>query len=203
LQLLHSPASPFVRKVRIVARELDIASQIELVQVATTPVKTASEVARANPLGKIPALIRDDGPTIFDSRVICRYLDAKAGGSLYPAAQIWEILTLEALCDGMMEAAVLITYERRLRDEDKRHGSWLDGQRGRIERGVAALEEIWLSHLQGPLNAGQVGAGAALGYLDFRHPDLEWRAGRDALARWYATFLERPSMQETAPPDGA
>ena len=84
MQLLHSPASPFVRKVRVIAIEIGLAPQIRLVQVQTTPVKTADEVAQSNPLGKIPALIRDDGPAIYDSRVICRYLDSQANAGLYP-----------------------------------------------------------------------------------------------------------------------
>ncbi len=203
MQLLHSPASPFVRKVRVTAIETGLAPQITLVPVQTAAVNTAAEVAQANPLGKIPVLIRDDGPALYDSRVICRYLDDRAGARLYPAGRIWEVLTLEALADGIMDAAVLITYERRFRDEAAQHQGWIDGQRGRISRGLDALGEMWLSHLQGPLSAAQIATGCALGYLDFRHPDLSWREGRDDLAQWYARFAERPAMVETQPPADA
>ncbi len=203
MQLLHSPASPFVRKVRVAAIELGLAPRITLVPVQTAPVKTAPEVAGANPLGKIPALIRDDGPAIYDSRVICRYLDRLARGRLYPEPRIWEVLTLEALADGIMDAAVLVTYEKRFRDEAQRHEGWIHGQIGRITRSLDALGEVWLSHLEGPLTAGQIGVGCALAYLDFRHGDLGWRDGREALAAWHGRFSERPSMIETRPPEGA
>ena len=118
-------------------------------------------------------------------------------------SRIWEILTLEALADGIMDAAVLITYEKRVRPEDQRHAGWLDGQRARVARGLDALEEEWMSHLHGPLNAGQVAVGCALGYLDFRHPDITWREGHTQLAAWFERFAERPSMVETSPPTGA
>ena len=112
LQLIQSPASPFARKVRVVILEAGLADRVDLVPVATTPLAQDATLARTNPLAKIPALVRDDGPTIYDSRVINRYLDDVAAADLYPAGRIWEVLTLEAMADGVMEAAVLITYER-------------------------------------------------------------------------------------------
>ncbi len=199
MQLLHSPASPFARKVRVVAQEAGLAGQIELVAVTTTPVATADAVAAVNPLGKIPTLIRDNGPALFDSRVICRYLDAIAGAGLYPEARLWETLAVEALADGIAEAAILMVYETRFRDEDKRHEGWLAGQREKIVRGLDALEDPWRSHLAGRLTAGQIAVGCALGYLDLRHGGLDWREGRPALAAWDARFAERPSMAATVP----
>ena len=199
MQLLSSPASPFVRKVLVLAREAGVADRIQVIEAKTTPVATASEVAAANPIGKIPTLIRDDGPAIFDSRVICRYLDAIAGAGLYPESRLWETLTVEALADGMTEAAVLMIYEQRFRDEDKRSESWLAGQRDKIVRALDALEDPWRSHLTGKVTAAQIAVAAGLGYLDFRHPNLEWRLGRSELASWYARFAERPSMTATAP----
>ena len=103
MTLLGALASPFVRKVRVLLMETgqdDIAMQ----EVATTPVATAPEVAAANPVGKIPALIRDDGPTLYDSRVICRFLDARARAGFYPEARLWDTLTLEATAEGIMSS---------------------------------------------------------------------------------------------------
>jgi len=199
MTLLGAPASPFVRKVRVLLMETgqnDIAMQ----EVATTPVATAPEVAAANPVGKIPALIRDDGPTLYDSRVICRYLDTRAGGRLYPEARLWETLTLEATAEGIMEAAVLMVYEARVRPEEMRYQPWLDAQWAKVTRALDALDTRWMSHLYGPLDMGQVAVGCALGYLDFRHPDKDWRSGREALTAWAARFAERDAMRATMPP---
>lgn len=199
MQLIQSPRSPFVRKVRVVILETGLADQVEMVPVETSPMDQEPGLARANPLAKIPALVRDDGPAIYDSRVITRYLDQVAGAGLYPAGRIWEILTLEATADGVMEAAVLMMYERKFREEDHRSEAWLRGQRQRIERTLDAIGDRWMSHLGGRLNIGQIGVACALGYLDFRHPDMDWRNGRKGLEDWYAGFSERESMRATAP----
>jgi len=198
-QLLGNPASPFVRKVRVVLHESGLADQVEETTVTTTPTAPAGEVTAAHALGKIPALIRPDGCTLYDSRVITRYLDARAGGKLYPPSHIWETLTLEATGDGIMEAAVLMVYEGRCRPEDKQDHGWVDAQWGKIENALDALAERWMSHLAGPVDAGVIAIGCALGYLDFRHPDREWRKGRDALDDWYAVFAERDAMKATRP----
>lgn len=198
ITLLSASASPFVRKVRVLLLETG-QDDVTLQDVATTPVATAPEVAAANPVGKIPALIRDDGPTIYDSRVICRFLDDRAKAGLYPEHQLWDTLTLEATGDGIMDAAVLMVYEARVRPEDMRYQPWLDAQWGKIARALDALDTRWMSHLHGSLDMGQIAIGCALGYLDFRHPDKEWRKGRDALAAWEARFAERPSMRATIP----
>ena len=156
-------------------------------------------VAR-NPLGKIPTLERDDGPALYDSRVICRYLDDLAGGRLYPEKpRLWETLTLEATGDGIMEAAVLMVYEERTRPEEQRFAPWVEGQWAKIARALDALEARWLAHLAGPLDAGQIAVGCALGYVDFRHAARDWRAGRPGLAAWEARFAARPAMQATRP----
>ncbi len=199
MKLLMSPASPFVRKVRVVIREAGLTAGIEEVAVSTTPVASAPEVVAANPLGKIPALIRDDGPALYDSRVITRYLDHLAGATLYPATRLWEVLTLEATADAIMEAAVLMIYEVRTRPEGERSPGWIAAQWDKVERGVAAIEARWMSHLAGPLNAAQIAVGCALGYLDLRHADRDWRAANPALGAWFADFAKRPSMVDTAP----
>ena len=199
MQLLTSPASPFARKVRIMIKETGQEDDVELVQVMTTPITPAADVAAANPLKKIPALIRPDGPTLYDSRVITRYLDARVGAGLYPEARIWEVLTLEATGDAMMDAAALMTYEVRLRPEDKQDHTWLDAQWGKVMGGLDALENRWLSHLSGPLDMAQISIASALGYLDLRHDARGWRKGHDALDDWFAVFSQRPAFQETMP----
>ena len=196
--LLGSPLSPFVRKARVVIAELGI-DDIPFEQVATSPVHGEDRINAANPLGKIPALVRDEGPTLYDSRVITRYLDATRGGNLYPAARLWEVLTLEATADGIMEAAVGMIYEERYRPEEIRFAPWIEGQWGKVSRALDAIEGQWMSHLSGPLDMGQIAVGCALGYLDLRHGARDWRAGRPALAAWYAKFSERPAMTTTAP----
>lgn len=199
MKLLISPPSPFVRKVRVLLREADLIDAVTEVPVSTSPVDTAAEVMAANPVGKIPALIRADGPALFDSRVICRYLDAHAGAGLYPESRLWEVLTLEALADGIMEAAVAITYERRLRPDAQQSPEWIEAQWAKAHRGVAAIEDRWMSHLHGPLTMAQIGVACALSYLDLRHDDRNWRAGHPALADWHAAFSARTSMTETPP----
>lgn len=199
MQLLFSPASPFVRKVRVVLHETGQTDAVSLVPTSTTPIAPAAEVTSAHALKKIPALIRPDGCTLYDSRVITRYLDARRGGKLYPESHIWETLTLEATGDGIMDAAVLMVYEGRCRPDDKQDTSWLDAQWGKIENALDALNERWMSHLAGPLDAGAISVGCALGYLDFRHADRPWRKGRDALDDWFAVFSERDSMIATLP----
>ncbi|MET4128997.1 glutathione S-transferase [Roseovarius sp. MBR-6] len=199
MQLISSPASPFVRKVRVLLHETGLATQVEELPVATTALATAPEAMAANPLGKIPALLRADGPAIYDSRVICRYLDAKAGAALYPEARLWEVLTLEATADGIMESGVLMVYETRLRPEGARSEPWVEAQWAKIARALDALEERWMSHLAGPLDMGQIAVACALGYLDFRHDARGWRDGHPALAAWYEGFAARDSMAQTAP----
>ncbi|WP_424941451.1 glutathione S-transferase [Aliiroseovarius sp. S253] len=199
MQLITADPSPFARKVRVLLRETGLEGDVEEVTVATLPTAPNPAVTAANPLSKIPALIRPDGPALYDSRVITRFLDARSGGKLYPENQIWDILTLEATADAIMDAAVLMTYELRLRPEGMRFDDWIEGQWGKIEGALDALNTRWMSHLSGPLDMGQISVGCALGYLDFRHDARGWRKGRDALDDWFAVFCERESMKATKP----
>ncbi len=199
MKLISSPLSPFVRKVRVLLIESGLADRVEVLNVTTTPLDTDLQAAAANPLGKIPALIREDGPALYDSRVITRYLDAQSGGRFYPESRLWEVLTLEATADGIMEAAVLMIYEERFRPEGLRHAPWVEGQWAKVARALNAVNARWMSHLAGPLDMSQIAIGCALGYLDFRHDARGWRADNPALADWYATFSTRESMVRTAP----
>lgn len=199
MQLLISPASPFVRKVRVLLREADLMDTVEEVNVTTTPMNSAPEVVAANPMGKIPALIRADGPGIYDSRVITRFLDDHAGANLYPQSRIWEILTLEATADAIMDAAVAMSYEARLRPANEQSSDWVEAQWTKAARGIAAINSRWMSHLTGPLNIGQIGVACALSYIDLRHDDRGWRKGNEALGSWHAEFSARDSMVSTKP----
>jgi len=199
MQLIASPLSPFVRKVRVLLHETGLADQVTVVNLATTPLETDPNAASANPLGKIPALVREGGATLYDSRVITRYLDDMAGGGLYPQTRLWEVLTLEATAEGIMEAALAMTYEARFRPEEMQYAPWVEAQWAKIARALDAVEARWMSHLAGPLDMSHIAMGCALGYLDFRHEARGWRAGRPALETWYAGFSTRESMALTAP----
>lgn len=200
MRLYHSPASPFVRKVMVLLLESGRADAVTVVPASGTAVDPGTMPVDHNPLGKIPALERAQGQTLYDSRVICRYLDDHFGMGLYPAPpRLWETLVLEATADGILDAAVLMVYEARIRPEDLRYAPWVEGQWGKVARALDALEARWMDHLEGPLDIGHIGVGCALGYLDFRHAARDWRAGRPRLAAWEAAFRARPSMMATAP----
>ncbi|MBO9445944.1 glutathione S-transferase [Ruegeria sp. R14_0] len=201
MKLYFSPTSPYVRKVMVLLHETDQLQDVELMTTATTPMSPAEPLLAKAPLTKVPALERPDGPTLFDSRVICSFLNDRAQAGLYQdGPRHWDVLTLEALADGILDAALLITYEGRMRPEDKQWDDWSDAQWTKIERACAALNQRWMAHLSGQLDMGQVAVACALGYLDFRHDARGWRKGNDALAAWYETFALRPSMVATQPP---
>lgn len=203
MKLYSSQTSPFARKVRILLHETGQLDDVEIVAATGTPLDPQTMPVAQNPLGKLPALERGDGPAIYDSRVICRFLDARIGGRLYPLGnRLWETLTLEATADGIMDAAILMVYETRIRPEGKRFPDWVEGQWQKIARSVAAVDRRWISHLNAPLDMGQVAMACALGYLDFRHADRNWRLGNDALADWFNVFSKRESFAATVPPSG-
>lgn len=199
MQLLSSPASPFARTCQVMALELGL-TDMQVVGVSASPMGGDDAINSANPSGKIPALIRDDGPAIYDSRVINRYLDAQVDGGLYPDGRLWDVLALEANANAIMEAAVGIVYERRLRPPEYHYEPWMEAQWVKVTRSLDMLEARSMPLLAGPVTAAQIAVGCALGYLDFRHADRDWRPGRAALAAWAETFLARPSMVATAPP---
>lgn len=200
MKLYHNPASPFVRKVMVMLHETGLAAGVELIPAAGHPTDAGTMPVAENPLGKLPTLVREDGPAIYDSRVICRYIDHRAGAGLYPdPPELWETLTLEATADGIMDAAILMVYETRSRPEERRHPDWVAGQWAKIARALDTVEARWMAHLHGPFDAAQIAMGCALGYLDFRLGDRDWRDGRAALAAWEAGFAARDSMTATAP----
>ena len=200
MKLYHAPASPFVRKVMVLLHEAEATDRVTLIPAAGTPLDPGTLPVDRNPLGKIPALERPEGPTLYDSRVITRYLDDLLHAGLYPAPpHLWDTLVIEATGDGIAEAAVLMRYETFVRPEATRSPAWVEAQWGKIARALTALEERWTSHLSGPIDMGQIAVGAALGYLDFRHAERDWRATHPALAAWFTAFSTRPAMRATAP----
>ena len=202
MKLWYSPASPFVRKCMIVAHERDIADQIELLEAAANVVNPDKRIVQSNPTGKIPTMVLDDGSVLFDSRVICAYLDSiHDGKKLMPRSGVkrFEIMTLEALGDGIMDAAVNNRYEMALRPAEFRWQAWSDGQMGKVNAALDQIEEKWLKSLGRVPNMGSIAVAAALGYLDYRYADLDWRKGRKGLARWFKRFSQRPSFEASRP----
>lgn len=200
MKLYHAPASPFVRKVTVLLHEAKATDRVTLVPASGHPLDPGTMPVDRNPLGKIPALERPDGPTLYDSRVITRYLDDLLKAGLYPVApHLWDTLVIEATGDGIAEAAVLMRYEYSVRPEPSQSAEWVDAQWAKIDRALSALEDRWMSHLAGPVDMGQVAVGCALGYIGFRHADRDWQAAHPALATWWEQFSRRSAMEATAP----
>ena len=200
MKLNYSPTSPYVRKVLVSALELGLAGRIE--KVDSNPWDEADALPATNPLGKVPALTTYDGQVLFDSLVICDYLDGlQPTPSLIPreAAARTAVLRLHAAADGILDAAVLRLIERARRPEAYRWPEWDARQKGKIERALGLLESE-AEALGEPLTLVPITLGCALGYLDFRFPEEDWRAGHPKLAAWYQDFGSRPSMRDTAPP---
>ncbi len=194
MKLYGTPISPFTRKAMVVAHELGLKYEL-----LARP-DDAEAFRRINPLGKIPALVLDDGSALIDSPVICEYLNALGGGKFFPGASVWrnangrwKAIGLQALGDGIADAAVACIVEGRQPIPNQGH---IDRHRLAMEFGLNALEHMTFSD---PPTIGEITTGCALGYLDFRMPDLDWRASRPRLASWYAAFAQFPSMQATQP----
>jgi len=203
MTLFHNPASPYVRKVMVLLHETGQLDRVALQASQLTPVNPDAALNQDNPLGKIPALRLADGNVLYDSRVILDYLDQQhVGNPLIPreGSARWRRLTLAALADGIMDASVLIRYELALRAPEKHWEQWLDGQRDKIRRALAVLEADAITELASHFDVAAISVACALGYLDFRHPDLQWRDAQPQLAAWYAEVSQRPSMLATQPP---
>ncbi len=196
--LHHNPASPFVRMVRVLAHETGQADDIEESVATILPIERHAATSDANPLGRIPTLVTDDGEAIFDSRVICAYLANRAGNTEIHPSTNFRVMTLFALAQGLCDSAVNLRYETGLRPEALQWDQWINRQRERIGIVLDDLNANWQDDLSA-VHVGSIGVAAALGYLDFRYPDLGWRDGRDGLAAFYESFSQRPSMQATVP----
>ncbi len=198
--LRSSPASPFVRKVRIAAAVLDLDREITLENADTS--NPSDSIRQQNPLGKIPALTVEDGRVLFDSRVILDYLDHRAGGGrIIPKDAEARVAAqrLEALADGILDASILTVYEARWRAAEKHEPKWLEHQGGKVTRALAALEAA-PPPVDSPPNIGQIALACALGYQDFRFHGT-WRASHPRLVKWLDTFAAQvPAYAATKPP---
>jgi glutathione S-transferase len=200
MQLHYNVASPFVRKVMAVAIETGLAERIDPVKSVPSPVAPVAELNADNPLGKVPCLVTDDGAALYDSRVICEYLDSlHHGPKMFPpsGAARWTALRRQALADGIMDAAVLTRYETFMRPEEARWDAWIASQKQKFRRGLDALEVEGAS--LDVVDIGTLAIACALGYLDFRFADENWRVGRPRLAAWFDQFAKRPSIATTGP----
>jgi glutathione S-transferase len=201
MKLHYNVASPFVRKVRAVAIETGLDDRLEPVTRMMTPVKPDAELVRDNPLGKVPCLVTDEGTVLYDSRVVCEYLDSlHAGPKMFPGAgpARWTALRRQAEGDGIMDAGVLARYETFIRPEEHRWGEWIVNQKLKFRRALDALEAE-AGGFGDTVDIGTITIGCALGYLDFRYADEGWREPRPELAAWFGRFAARPSMARTAP----
>lgn len=200
MRLFFSPASPYVRKVMVLAHETGLADRITHVDCAASPVARDPSIVKVNPTGKIPALILDDGTALYDSRVICQYLDTLHGGTrMYTAGgpARFDVLTREALADGLLDAALLARYETVMRPAEKLWPEWLQGQMDKIDSSLDRMAATVAGRQD--IDAGQIACACALGYLDFRFPDHDWRSSRPRLAEWFEGMARRESMVETMP----
>ena len=196
--LRNAPPSPFGRKVRIAAALCGLDDRMEIVIADTTD--PADPLRTQNPLGKIPALILEDGTVIYDSPVIAEYLDARAGGGVViPAGnERFPALIMQALADGIMDASLLLVYEGRFRSPETHNQRWIESQRGKVERGLARLEASppALSHRP---HVGQIALACALGYQDLRFEGM-WRGVYPRLVAWLDEFAAKvPSFATTRP----
>jgi len=197
MKLFYSPTSPYVRKVRMVILEKGLTDLIEIDQ--RSPYDLEDALIAANPLCKVPALVLEDGSTLFDSPVICEYLDSlKPSPKLMPeGAGRWSVMRMVALADGMTDAAYNARMES-MRPDGEKSAKEIAAQQARIMRGIAALDA---GELPGPdvLDLGTIALGASLGYTDLRHDDLNWRDNHPNLAAWMEEAGKRPSFQATIP----
>ena len=198
--LSHSHTSPFVRKVIVLLHETGLVDDvtIETVDGWSEPEQLTDD----NPLSMVPTLVLDDGSSLYDSPVICDFLDHRhAGPAMIPAdgAARWQVLREQALADGILDSAVLIFVETGKRPEDKRWDWWLELKRRAITRSLDLLEQR-VDELGGRVDLGTISIAVALAYLDLRGAVGEWRDPRPRLAAWFAEFAQRPSMIATAPP---
>ena len=196
MKLRYGSTSPFVRKVLVTAIETGQENEIERVKTNTAD----PELATCNPLNKIPALTLEDGAVLIDSAVICEFLDSRKGGKLFPKDAVrWPTLSRMALCDGIMDAAILRRYETQ-RPEALRSAEWDARQKGKVDNSLAALERE-ASSFGDRVDISTLTVAIMLDYLDFRFAHEAWRDAHPNLAKWHKTFAARPSLKATMPAD--
>lgn len=199
MTLRASATSPYVRKVRAVLIETGLDERVT--RIPTDAWSADTDLPKDNPLGKVPALTTEDGLVLFDSPVICEYLDGlHDGAKLFPAPgpARWRALRQQAMADGICDAAIARRLDAQ-RPEAQQSAAWQERQRAAIARTCDLLERE-AGELSGPVTIGSLAVAVALGYLDLRWPGDQWRQGRPALARWYEGMSARRSLAETVPP---
>ncbi len=197
MKLYTSPTTPFGNKILVLLHEADLLAKVAVEVVAGTPLDLGSLPVAHNPLGKIPVLVLDDGTAVYDSRVISRFLDDHFGLGIYPTgAALWPALAREAAIDGIIESAVSMAYEVRLRPENLRFDGWIDAQWAKVTR---TLDMFEAAPPTGEIKMEHIALACALAYLDFRHDARGWRDGRPRLAVWQGVMAGRESMRSTQP----
>ena len=201
MKLHWSPKSPYVRKVMICVAELDLGSRIELQRSVAAMLAPNERLMQDNPLSKIPTLVLDDGVALFDSAVICEYLDHLAGDSLFPASgpARWQALRWQAFGNGLLDLSILWRNER---ERDVPLPELIDAFQLKALASLRHLDDETSALEQAAFSIGQVSVGCALGYLDYRFAALQWRGHAPRLAAWYGALCRRPSLASTAPQDG-
>ncbi|OZI19486.1 glutathione S-transferase [Bordetella genomosp. 9] len=204
MKLHWSPRSPFVRKVMIVLYEAGIEDRVQCVRTPVAMDKPNLDLVRDNPLIKLPTLVLDDGTSIYDSRVICAYLDELAGAGLVPAEPRARLTAerRQALGDGLLDVLLLFRQERN-KPPSRQTPEWLDAFALKRDAVLKALEREAPALRETRFDLGLIAIGCALSYLDYRYADLPWRDGHPALAAWHRDFCARPSVARTAPDDAA
>jgi len=203
MRLLYAPTSPFVRKVMVCAHLGGLAERIQWLDSAAHPVRRDDRIAAHNPLAKVPSLLLDDGQSLYDSRVICEYIDSLGSAGIFPDAgpARWTALTRQALGDGLLDAALLARYELTARPPEVQWPVWREALLTKVAACLDAIEAIAPTLAAAAPTIGEVAIGCGLGYLDFRFPELDWRASHPAATQWYAGFAQLPAMQATLPHD--
>ena len=201
LKLHWSPKSPYVRKVLVCAHELGVLEQLELVRSVAAMLQPNERLMLDNPLSKIPTLVLEDGATLFDSVVICEYLNERAGGPLFPATGTdkWQALRWHAFGDGLLDALILWRNER---ERDTPLQVLVDAFDRKTRASLALLETEAAALERAPFAIGHVALGCTLGYLDYRFDAMGWRAIAPRLAQWHGQLMQRPSFRETEPVEG-
>lgn len=201
MQLRYSPTSPYVRKVSITAIEAGLDSKIE--HIATDPWSPETDLRKSNPTSKVPCLVTDSGDPIYDSPVICEYLDSlNTGKKLFPVDPTarFKALTLAAAADGMTDAGILLLIETVRRPKELKWDWWVERQTTTVNTCMdvadAAADSL---ATDGPITIAEISIGAGLGWIDLRMPDMGWRKERPALADWFEKISDRPSFAATAP----
>lgn len=201
IELFYAPKSPFVREVMACSIELGITDRLAKLPSAAHPLKRDERIASFNPLAQVPAAKLADGTLLFDSRVICEYLDDLGQGGLFPRGpERWQVLTEQSLGDGLLDAALLTRYEKTCRSDEIRSAEWIDGQMTKI---AAALDEMerTVAVFGARISIGSLTIACALGYLDFRFASFDWLSARPTLTEWFAMMSQRQSLQQTVPAD--